>query len=142
MKTRKNIRLKEYDYSNNRRYFITICVKGMKYIFGELIDNIMILNENGNKIKEVITNFENEKYDVDYYQIMPNHVHFIIYIKIDNKVKLSQIVSSFKSKCTNMIKISGMWQRGYYERVIRDQKEYDSIVKYIDENPFREKYHW
>ena len=114
----------------------------MKYIFGELIDNIMILNENGNKIKEVITNFENEKYDVDYYQIMPNHVHFIIYIKIDNKVKLSQIVSSFKSKCTNMIKISGMWQRGYYERVIRDQKEYDSIVKYIDENPFREKYHW
>lgn len=142
MKIRKNIRLKEYNYSSKGKYFVTICVKKMKYIFGELDNNKIILNNSGNKLENVIINFENESYNIDYYQIMPNHVHLIIEIKKENGLTLSQIVSKFKSEYTRLIKTSSIWQRGYYERVIRDQREYDNIVKYINENPFRDKYNW
>lgn len=142
MEKRKNIRLKKYDYGSKGKYFITICVKGMRYIFGELVDNKMILNNNGNIAKNIILNFQNKNYGIDYYQIMPNHLHCIIDIKENGKYKLSHIVSRLKSKIANLTKISGMWQKGYYDRVIRNQKEYDNIVKYIINNPFRDKYNW
>ena len=142
MKFRKNIRLKFYDYSNEGKYFITICIKDMKNLFGKIIDNNMILNENGNNIVNVISNFDNENFNIDYYQIMANHIHLIFEVKISNKYKLSQIVSRFKSKVSNALKINDLWQKGYYERVIRNDKEYLNIIKYNHYNPFKGKYKW
>ena len=142
MQTRKNIRLKEYDYSSKGMYFITICTKDKKDVFGEIIDNKMIFNDYGNKLNDILMSFENEKYEIDYYQIMPNHIHFIVNIKDDKLIDLSKVISQIKSKCTNLIKYKNLWQKNYYERVVRDEKEYNNIVKYINENPYRDKYNW
>lgn len=142
MQTRKNIRLKEYDYSSKGMYFITICTKDKKDVFGRLVDNKMMFNDYGNKLNNILMSFENEKYKIDYYQIMPNHIHFIVNIKDDKLIDLSRAISQIKSKCTNLIKYKNLWQKNYYERVVRDEKEYNNIVKYINENPYRDKYNW
>ena len=142
MQTRKNIRLKEYDYSSKGMYFITICTKDKKDVFGKIVDNKMIFNDYGNKLNDILMSFENEKYEIDYYQIMPNHIHFIVNIKEDNYIDLSKVISQIKSKCTNLLAYKNLWQKNFYERVVKDEKEYNNIVKYINENPYRDKYGW
>ena len=142
MQTRKKIRLKEYDYSSKGMYFITFCTTDNKDVFGRIVDNNVIFNDYGNKLNDILTNFENAKYKIDYYQIMPNHIHFVVKIKDDGLIDLSTVVSQIKSKCTNLTKYKNLWQKNYYEKVIRDEKEYNNIVKYINENPYRDKYNW
>ncbi len=76
---RRSIRLKGYDYSQAGLYFITICCQNMKCRFGNIVNGEMILNEYGNiaynewtKLVERFPNFE-----LDVFQIMPNHMHGI-----------------------------------------------------------------
>ena len=144
MQQRKNIRLKEYNYTQKGYYYITICTKNMEYQFGTLVDNKMVLNKKGEKVKTIVEVYNKISDDIknDYYQIMSNHIHLIIEFKKNLNKTISNVVSSFKSKCTRELKIKNLWQRNFYERVIRNQKEYDNIVKYINENPFRDKYKW
>ncbi len=144
MKLRKNIRLKEYDYKKSGYYFITICTHGMKNYFGEIVDNKVILNEKGLILKDIIEKYNENSLNVknDYYQIMPNHLHIVIILIDDNKNSISSIVSGLKGKATRELRIKNLWQKSFYERVIRDEKEYNSIIKYINENPFRAKYQW
>ncbi|MBO6134922.1 MAG: transposase [Lachnospiraceae bacterium] len=141
---RKNIRLKEYNYTQNGWYFVTICTNNRRPYFGEIINNVVVLNEYGNKIEKIIKDYNDVSTDVinDFYQIMPNHIHIIIRLVTTGKHNIGSIVSGLKSKCTKELKIKDLWQKNYYERVVRDQKEYDSIVKYIVENPFGDKYYW
>lgn len=80
---RRSIRLKGYDYSQEGLYFITICCKDRKYRFGKIENDKMILNEYGTiaydewiKLTERFSNFE-----LDVFQIMPNHMHAIIALK-------------------------------------------------------------
>ena len=77
---RRSIRLKGYDYSQAGAYFITICVKDKKCLFGHVENKKMILNDAGimidkwwQKIPEKFPDIE-----LDVYQIMPNHFHAII----------------------------------------------------------------
>jgi putative transposase len=77
---RRSIRLKGYDYSQAGAYFITICCEERKYRFGNIVNREMILNEYGViaynewvKLSERFSNFE-----LDVFQIMPNHMHGII----------------------------------------------------------------
>lgn len=144
MQQRKNIRLKEYDYTQKGYYYITICTNNMEHQFGTLVDNKMILNKKGEIVKSIIEEYNKISDDIknDYYQIMPNHIHLIIEFKKNLNKTISNVVSNFKSKCTRKLKIKNLWQRNFYERVIRNQKEYENIVKYINENPFRDKYKW
>ena len=142
MQTRKNIRLKEYDYSSKGLYFITICTKDKKDVFGKIFNNKMIFNDYGNKLNDILMSFKNDKYEIDYYQIMPNHIHFIVNINEDNLIDLSKVISQIKSKCTNLLAYKNLWQKNFYERVVRDEKEYNNIVIYINENPYRDKYNW
>ena len=77
---RRSIRLKGFDYSQEGFYFITICCENRKHRFGEIENGEMILNECGQiaynewvKLSERFPNFE-----LDVFQIMPNHIHGII----------------------------------------------------------------
>ena len=160
---RKNNRLKDYDYSQAGYYFITICTYNKQSIFGEIIDGIMELNEIG-RIIEFHINRLNSLYNeiyLDKYVIMPNHIHMIIIIKYSNgishvpinkkdpsKMALPKIIQTFKSSITKDYKKqikSGMytmcplqiWQKSYYDHVIRNYKEYEEIWKYIEENPLK-----
>ncbi len=81
---RHSIRLKGYDYSQAGLYFITICCEDREYRFGNIENDEMTLNEYGTiaykewiKLTGRFSNFE-----LDVFQIMPNHMHAIIALNI------------------------------------------------------------
>ena len=158
---RENIRLKGYDYSQNGAYYITICTQGRRNLFGDVIVGADLvsarveLSEAGKMTERVYTEiissfngFVSEKYI-----IMPNHFHCILFIhRADTRSAptgmetVANVVQAFKSK-TTVEYIKGVksgkyppfnkriWQRNYYEHIIRDEKDYKIKWKYIDENP-------
>lgn len=82
LRARKTIRMQSWDYSDPSDYFITICTQDRLDLFGEIVDNEMILNEVGKIVEkcwlEIPNHFPNLELDI--FQIMPNHIHFIIRI--------------------------------------------------------------
>ena len=168
-KQRKSIRLKNYDYSQNGLYFITIVTQSHKNLFGEIIDNTMVLNIAGKMIEkiynEIVIDFSMVR--LHKYIIMPNHIHGIIEIVgvplvgtletdehqgqpqgiAPTKPKtIGNIVGAFKSITTNryieMVKENilppfekRIWQRNYWEHVIRDENSYIKLSEYIVNNP-------
>ena len=79
---RRSIRLKDYDYSQAGGYFVTICTKNRQYLFGEIIDGQMVLNEAGRMVSEAWEWLEKQYnyVELDEWVIMPNHMHGIIII--------------------------------------------------------------
>lgn len=141
LEERKLIRLKEYDYSNEGMYFITICTKNRECILGKIsgsvkTDPYIQLNKNGMLVKGELNNIQNhfKNINVDEYVIMPNHIHFIVNIIKKDSITIPTIVGLFKSGVSRILKYS-IWQRNYYEHIIQNEKEYYKIKKYIIENP-------
>ena len=93
-----------------------------------------------NEIYKLNTVYENIK--VDKYQIMPNHIHLIIFIYEDSNGRtqfaptISRIIKQFKGSITKQIGFS-IWQKSFYDRVIRNEKEYQSVWNYIHNNPLK-----
>ena len=79
---RKDIRIPEYDYSQNGYYFITICTQGRKKILSKINDGKIILYEYGKIIEQEIlkTKEIRKNIAINNYIIMPNHIHMIIEI--------------------------------------------------------------
>lgn len=156
---RKLNRGKDFNYDQNGWYFITICTKDKINYFGEIKSDKILLSEIG-KItlwcwKEIPKHFEN--IELDEFMIMPDHIHGII--KINNtflksvgnadlrslqnkennrtKMQLSLIIHGFKSSVTRMVHKNFIfeWQKSYYDRIIRNEKEYLAIKQYIKDNP-------
>lgn len=140
---RKEHRLKYYDYSKANLYFITIDTYDKKDIFGIVKDNKMVLNDVRKTLNDTYNSvFDNGKAEIICFQIMPNHIHFILELKNDGDISLSGAVSYFKSCVTRRIGIKPLWMRGYYDRVIRDDREFENVYNYIINNPYRDKYKW
>ncbi len=150
---RKSIRLKDYDYSQSGAYFVTICAHNRECLFGEIVGATLCGRPNNPDllIEKWLLELEN-KYKIIKiikYIIMPNHIHFILII--DNKTgdhtgsPLQEIVDWYKTMTTNEY-IRGVkknlfppfdkhiWQRGYHDHIIRNEKEYQEIWEYIDNN--------
>lgn len=95
---RRSIRLKHFDYTTAGAYFVTICAHNKECLFGEIVDGSMELNEFGEIIQQVWKDLPNHYFnvDLDYFVIMPNHVHGIIRLKpIDETVR-----AGYKSAAT------------------------------------------
>ncbi len=144
--TRKRNRLKDYNYSINGFYFITICVKNKISSFGDVKQSNVFLNEYGQIIKQSLLNINNRFSccEIDYYIIMPNHIHFILNIENkyqEEKCNVSEIIRVFKSITTIELHKHGLvnfkWQRSFYDRIIRNEKELFHIRNYIEQNPLR-----
>lgn len=141
---RKRNRLPNYDYSTNGYYFITICSKYRKRIFGSVpnpSENRTVYSKLGFVIEKHILNISNHysNVTVEKYVIMPNHIHLIIIIGCNvsvssEKHNLSNIIGLFKSGVSKEIGHS-CWQRSFHDHVIRIQREYEKIWRYIDVNP-------
>jgi len=156
---RKSTRLPHYDYSSPGYYFVTVCTYNHQCIFGEVINEKMILNKLGDVVQNCWDAIPSHIPDtkLDAFKIMPNHIHGIIFITdvgvmhaspLRNQSgpkprSLGSIVGSFKSACTNRINRirntpgNPVWQRNYYERVIRDEDELNQIREYIVHNPLK-----
>jgi REP element-mobilizing transposase RayT len=151
---RRSIRLKGYDYSQNEAYFVTICACNRECLFGEVANGVIELSPIGESTYkfwfEIPWHFENVQ--LDEFVVMPNHFHGIIVIT-DNcrggvtpplqKCTLGKIVAYFKYQTTKFINqirnIPGLplWQRNYYEHIIRNEDELNRIRQYIIENPLK-----
>lgn len=139
---RKNIRLKGYDYSKEGLYFITICIKNRECILSEIkkcrgVHCTSFLTNIGNLVDKYINNIEDIYANVlvDEYIIMPNHIHMILEIKEKCNNSIPQIIQSFKGVVTKELKYS-IWQKLFYEHIIRDEREYLKIKEYIINNPY------
>jgi len=142
--SRKTIRLIDYDYSNEGLYFVTICTKGFKCLFGQINNSKVNLNKIGETVDEYWQEIHNHYPQVILhdYIIMPNHIHGIIEITTLNQVKkqtLGFIIRGFKIGVTKWVRnnssITLVWQRNFYEHIIRNEKSYENISQYISENP-------
>lgn len=133
---RKRIRLKDYDYPKENMYFITICIKNRLEILGTIREenNIELSNE-GNIVKKNIYKIEEiyKKIGIDEYIIMPNHIHILIWIKDKNGVTISKIIKHYKTNVSKEIKYS-IWQKSFYEHIVRNEKEYLKAREYIRNN--------
>jgi REP element-mobilizing transposase RayT len=156
MYRKKLIRLRDYDYRAAGYYFTTICTDGRKLILGECSGDNVLLSPVGEIVREcwqLIPQFHSH-IDLDEFVVMPNHVHGILYFhevtRSDDFSKrcsvnslrgsLASVLCSFKTASTKEIRRSShlrgeVWQRGYYEHIIRDEKSLQSIRTYIQNNP-------
>ena len=153
LSTRKHPRLKGYDYSRNGAYFVTICTQNRKETLGAVGRGdpdapFVHLSEYGIISRKCIEQIESH-YDgviVDKYVVMPNHIHMILIIDIDenltNKANgasgsprptIPNIIRVFK-RLTNRELGLKMWQTSYHDHIIRNEAEYLRIWQYIDEN--------
>lgn len=155
---RKQTRLDNYDYGQEGAYFITICTQNRKRILSNIIVGTGVLDcpkielLNHGRIADRYINQLNDFYDnisVDKYVIMPDHIHFILSVKngqsgtpvptdktkkINNKNStVSKFVSTFKRFC-NKEYGENIWQQRYYDHIIRNQKDYNEIFEYIENN--------
>ncbi len=155
---RQSIRLRKYDYCSHGAYFVTICAHNRFNDFGKLSDDEMRLNFIGKTVAkcwgEIPTHFKFVKIGLSV--IMPNHFHGILFISDQGTAcraptverfgkptagSLSTMIRSFKSAVTKQVnqrrKTPGapVWQRNYYEHVIRDEEELNRVRQYILDNP-------
>ena len=146
---RKNIRLEEYDYSEPGAYFITICTKDRKMLFAPVGADSISARMVERTFLETIHKYPHIESTV--YVIMPNHFHAIIEISradMESAPTISDILQSFKRYSTleyiKMVKNGNVppfekqiWQRGFYDHIIRDKRDYEEKSKYIHENPLK-----
>ena len=160
-KRKSSNRLPGYEYNQPGAYFITICTHKMHNLFGVIDENRVILNNFGKIVESewYLTAELRENVGIfkDEFIIMPNHFHGIVWI-MDvgatgsvaraNSVSihpnsLGSIIGQFKSQVTRKVnQIRGtqsqpVWQRNYYDRIIRNVKELNYIRNYIEFNPFK-----
>ena len=130
---RKNsLRLSHFDYSTARAYFITICVKDGRALFSdrELAERtIAYLKESKDK----------HDYRIYAYCLMPDHLHVLLN-PAESNIPVSRFLQTFKSQTGFWHKKEhGMplWQRGFYDHVVRKNEDLIKIVQYVLENPVR-----
>ena len=133
---RKKIRLEDYNYSNVGMYFITICTKNRYPILGKINECDIELTKDGVISKKNLKNIEYvfNNISINEYIIMPNHIHMIIEIKEEQEeVSINKIIKKFKSSVSRELGCS-IWQKSYYDHIIRNEKEFYAIKQYIQNN--------
>ena len=198
---RRSIRLRGYDYSQAGAYFVTICAQNREFLFGEIVDGEMQLNDAGTMIVRWWDELSNKfpTFDPDAFVVMPNHLHCIVVITdvgatlrgrpadgggrpadgghpesasratieqgqppqdgqphrvaptvaptdAPTRPTLGNIMDWFKTMTTNEyirgVKQHGwkpfykkVFQRNYYEHIVRNERELNAIREYIQNNP-------
>jgi REP element-mobilizing transposase RayT len=155
---RRSIRLRGYDYSTGGAYFVTICAWQRECLFGEVVDGALRLNEAGHLVTATWDSLS-ERFQailLDQHIVMPNHFHGTLVLSgqgaassaptsglgaASSAPTLGNVVRAFKSISAISINRAldrqgiPLWQRNYYERVIRNEQELTAIRQYIVDNP-------
>ena len=164
-RNRRSIRLKGYDYSQPGLYFVTICAQGKQCLFGRIEGTRVCLTKLGALVQKCWDEIPNHFpfVGLEAFVVMPNHIHGILGFHpraqhaaplqtakaVARPVvhvipgSLAAVVRSFKSAVSTRAhsvhdrRARSIWQRNYYERVLRNGKEFDNAARYILENPLR-----
>ena len=144
---RKRNRLTEYDYSSPNAYFITICTENRKNLFWKDAGAIIAHPENvpltslGITVKQAIYDISHHypAITVDHAVIMPNHIHLLLQINTDTSGRpmaaptISMVINQTKGIVSKKAGFS-VWQKGFYDHVIRSEQDYLDIWNYIEGN--------
>lgn len=146
---RKDIRLKGYDYRNIGEYFVTTVTQGRLHLFGRVVNMEMKLSAQGTMVRDAICQIQERFPEVKTldYVVMPNHIHLLIGKQYGSK-PLADIIRWLKIITTRRYSMgvntqgwrkydNRLWQRNYYEHIVRNQRAHDYIAQYIYENPQR-----
>ncbi len=129
---KKSLRLPGFDYSASRVYFVTIVVSERRNVFynkdfaGEIIVCLPTLREK-------------MRFNIYSYCLMPNHFHAVVGMG-DCEKDLGEICGAFKSLTTRIYWKYGkgtLWQRGFYDHIIRNETDFTECVKYTKENSLK-----
>lgn len=159
---RRSVRLPGFDYSRLGQYFVTICAFQKRCLFGRVDGSRVHLNHLGEIVQRCWTEIPAHfpQVTLDAFVVMPNHVHGILAIQtrarravplreihrpelFRNPVlgSLATIVRSYKSAAAKQVRTMlkqpdyTVWQRSFYESVLRSGKDYANAARYILENP-------
>jgi putative transposase len=154
---RHSIRLPHYDYAQPGAYFVTIVAWHRESLFGKIVNEEMRLSDYGKVVEacwqEIPSHFPNV--NLGAYIVMPNHVHGVLMIHAGRGTiyraptqeqfqkpvprSIPTIIRTFKASVTRRIgreyNSTGIWQRNYYEHVIRNAKDLQNKTDYINANP-------
>lgn len=138
----KRMRLPAFDYSSKGAYFVTICTKDRRRILSGLSAEPIppsadpVLTEIGKIVDSSIARVPTQYPGVfvDYYVIMPNHVHLLLRFTEEDSPKLGRIIQQLKGFVTTQCGHT-IWQMKYYDHVIRDENDYLIKAQYIENNP-------
>jgi putative transposase len=137
---RRSLHLPEFDYSTPGAYFVTICALDRKCAFGEIVEGDMRMNELGELVagcwNEIPSHFPNA--GMDAFIVMPNHIHGVLLFSWVGCIRpLQVVVGAFKAAVSRRAGFP-VWQRDYYEHVIRCEAELNLVRHNIQDNPA----HW
>ena len=154
-----SLRIPWFDYGSNAGYYITICTRSRHPYFGKIENGKMILSAIGEIVKEEWLKTPSIRPELNLYMndfvIMPDHIHGIIIMRrgarpgvspVDKKQNIfgaqynniPSIIRGIKSAVTiqsRKLNPGFAWQTRYYDHIIRNRKDYERIVKYIQDNP-------
>lgn len=152
---RRSIRLPGWDYRSPGYYFVTICTDQRQNLFGDQA----FYEIAAHALERIPQQPHATHVDLDEWVVMPNHVHLIlVFIAIPTQAdttaplgdfthalagSLGVVVGRYKTAVTSRInnlrhsKGTAVWQRGYYERIIRNERELNATRQYIINNPAR-----
>ena len=144
--------MRDYDYNANGAYFVTICTQDRKKILSTIVGggafdapNVILTNVGEIARKHIINSNRIPGLTIDKYVIMPDHIHLILLVN-ETAVKgtsrapsptnalIPHFVSTFKRFYHRDLG-AAIFQRSYYDHVIRNQEDYDQIWQYIENNP-------
>ncbi len=145
---RKQNRLTEYDYSTPNAYFITVCTQDRKNLFWTDVGAAIGRPEEipltglGITVKQVIQDIPKHypAITVDHAVVMPNHIHLLLQINTDADGRpmaaptVSTVINQTKGTVSKKAG-SSVWQKGFYDHVIRSEQDYLDVWNYIEGNP-------
>jgi REP element-mobilizing transposase RayT len=145
--SRRRMRLPDYDYARPGGYFVTICTRNRSCLLGKIIDGRMHPYESGRIVEDCWINLPDHYSNIalDEFVVMPNHIHGLFFIE-DQPVPgqaLPEIIRAFKSCSARRANEArhtqgrSLWQRGYFERIIRGTTSLEKTREYISNNPLR-----
>ena len=160
---RRSLRLQAYDYAKAGAYFITIVTQDRRCLFGEIAAGEVRLNEVGRLVADTWQWLETRYPSVlmDEYVVMPNHIHGIIVMTGEGggtgdsriaptqgrrgvgRKALGNLIGAFKTVAAKRLNLARgtpgrrLWQRNYYEHVVRGEEDMDRIRAYIRDNPLQ-----
>ena len=163
MRSRHSLRINGYDYTQVGAYFITVVTRNRTCVFGDVLNGESVLNVSGRIVQTVWNELpvHFRPIGLDEFVVMPNHVHGIIMINDAQRASvgaqhaaplhqpyvkpgsLGAIVRSFKSAVSKRVNETHegrplrLWQRNYYEHIIRNEESLLHIREYIASNPSR-----
>ena len=139
---RKPTRLPGYDYATPGCYFITTCTDGFRCLFGRVEDGIWRPNRLGGIVEECWLQLRTHypAIGLDEFAVMPNHFHGVVHLR-DGAPSLVELVRGFKTFSARKINTvrhsprAKVWQRSFYDRIVRSDADLQRIRAYIFDNP-------